>query len=70
MISKPESPATVTRIEEYTARDQEILKSYKCDITDWCGHKLAVEVTAKRLGVSETLVESVVRRLFDLNSIC
>jgi hypothetical protein len=59
----------IRQISDFTNRDQEILKSYKCDITDWCGHKLAVEVTANRLGVSQAQVESVVRRLFEASSI-
>lgn len=59
----------VTSIQEFTSLDAQILKSYKEDRMDWCHHVLAVEVTAKRLNVSEAMVESVVRRLFTESSI-
>jgi hypothetical protein len=38
----------------------DILRRYKDEITDWCGHDLACELVAQKTGVSEATVRAIV----------
>lgn len=39
-----------------------IWKSYRGEIWDWCGHHLAVELTAERFAIPRAAVERIVAR--------
>jgi hypothetical protein len=64
-----EPSSNVISFETHTQYDLDILQSYKHDRTDWCHHELAIEVTAKRMKVTQDRVRSVVKRLFTMGSI-
>lgn len=46
--------------ERQLVLEQLVLQAYKNEITDWCGHDLACELTAQKTGVSETEVRRLV----------
>jgi hypothetical protein len=37
-------------------RHEEIVKAYKAEIFDWCGHDLAIELAAEKLGITRVRV--------------
>lgn len=44
------------------ARDQLIWQTYKGEIFDWCGHWLALEITAGKLGLPISVVSASVAK--------
>lgn len=42
--------------------DAMVWRAYKSEITDWCGHQLAIELTAEKLGLSQEAVRRVIAR--------
>jgi DNA-directed RNA polymerase specialized sigma24 family protein len=37
-----------------------IVQTYKNEITDWCGHDLAIEIAADKLGLQESTVRRII----------
>lgn len=39
---------------------EHVLRTYRGEITDWCDHDLACEITADKCGISERVVRNIV----------
>jgi len=39
---------------------EHVLRTYRSEITDWCGHDLACEITASRLNIPDRIVRNIV----------
>lgn len=51
--------ARVSR-EVLLQRNEHVIRTYRDEITDWCGHDLACEITAERLNIPERIVRNIV----------
>jgi hypothetical protein len=39
---------------------EHVIRTYRGEIYDWCGHDLACEIAADKLGISERVVRNII----------
>jgi hypothetical protein len=49
----------LARLSEAETREH-VLRSYKNEITDWCGHDLACQIVSLNTGISERVVRNII----------